>query len=179
MEAGSIFAHAFIDLDGAARDVAREEVRARVGYVRQVEACLSLGNLRQITEVAITNIPKVPLKGEPRLITGNRCWPNRGEMIKRLTRIGESKRGALGNHDDCHLTGYSFDRDVIRGFSDALMSGESDPFRLSLAAYEAWYEACVDDYEEFYLDEGLASFCCTNNMWFRKSGEMLATTEIS
>lgn len=94
------------------------------------------------------------------------------EVLEKLHGLGSFDQETLRGDGDCKLTGYCFDEDAIDGFRRAFVQGTRNLADLMQAAFESWIEACHQDAEYQFSEEGYGEHAEANNLEFSEEGRL-------
>ena len=75
--------------------------------------------------------------------------------------------------NDCPLTGYGIDMDILQPIYDFLAKPDNSTFKdLIDGCLQSWAQACRDDYEGTLTEEWYADMCEANSYTFLENGEL-------
>lgn len=165
------------ELSESARETARQNYAAEVGFISADEALASLRALAEhfggkLTDYSIDffNTSHSTARFDmPDFEGEHEDGPD--AMIEELaSQLGEYNPETLRGLGDCVLTGVCHDEDAIDGFRALYMTGERDLAKLMEAAFRTWLAACQDECEGFYSDEDFGEHAEANDLEFYADG---------
>lgn len=181
MRQKTINIYEYSELSDSAKETARQNYAASVGYLHGDEAMESITKLAEHFSGKITNY-EIDWSGGCCHSTMEFDMPHEDDMDAseieaRLNKLGTFNPETLKGHGECLLTGVCYDEDAIDGFRKAWHEGERDIYKLMEAAFRSLLAQCHSEYDCFYGNEDgdseFAEHCEANNMEFYEDGSIV------
>jgi hypothetical protein len=172
MRTATINIYTFGELSAKAKDRAKYDYQANMGYTSADEGWASLEGLVKHFDGRIADYSIDYFATSHSFARFDMPEMERDEIADRLADLGTFNAETLKGHGDCKLTGYCIDEDAIDGFRIAFHGGESDLGALMEAAFSTWSKACQADCEAFYEYDEFEEHCDENDYEFYDNGEI-------
>ena len=167
--------YTFDELDEKAKEKAKYDAMADIGYAWSYEAIESLKKMAEHFGGKVRNYSinffnssyssakfDMPEDMEPH------------EIMAKLDELGTYNSETLQGHGDCKLTGYCGDESVIDGFRKAFFEGETDLEKLMKAGFNLWLKDAQADCEAQYEDDNFSEWSDGNEIRYLKNGERIS-----
>lgn len=172
MKTRTIKVYDYSELSDSAKENARQQQAAAIGYSWASEAMESIQGLARHFGGQMDDWEIDWFNCSQSFAHFDMPEMDREEIAALLGELGTYNPETLKGNGDCKLTGYCLDEDAIDGFRAAFMAGESDLRKLMDAAFDTWLKAAQADCEGEYSDEQFAENCEANGYGFYENGEL-------